>query len=195
MGFESVSAIKLLGLANQQNVPIYIIDSENSQRVDELSISSYDKQDIRNLINAGRKVLVPQSDVQHVNYSGIGYIALDLQTGAGAYMISGGYNGGDTTCDGVSDCVEKLLDLADELLGERGKLAAIGYQVAIKNILKEHPDISDSPDVKFEEWAENILFLCDAADQLHLDFNNTINTIIGQQILYYTMIMLLELVT
>ena len=32
-------------------------------------------------------------------------------------------------------------------------------------ILKDHPDISDSPDVKFEEWAENIFFLFDMADK------------------------------
>jgi hypothetical protein len=194
MDFESVSAIKLLGLANQQNIPIYIIDLANSQRVDELNISSYDKQDIRNLINAGRTVLVPQSEVQHVNYSGIGYMALDLQTGAGAYLISGGYNGGDTTCDGVTDCVDKLLDLADELLGDY-KFYGTGYKVAIRYMLKMYPDISNSPDVKFEEWAENILFLFDTASQLQIDFNGTVNTIIGQQILYYTMIMLLELVT
>ncbi|MEN8265221.1 MAG: transglutaminase domain-containing protein, partial [Nitrospirota bacterium] len=50
MDFESVSAVKLLDLASQQNVPIYIIDSENSQRVDELNISIKDKQDIRNLV-------------------------------------------------------------------------------------------------------------------------------------------------
>jgi hypothetical protein len=194
MGFESVSAIKLLGLANQQNMPIYIIDSENSQRVDELNISSYDKQDIRNLINAGRKVLVPQSEIQYHDYSGIGYISLDLQTGSGAYMISGGYNGGDTTCDGVTDCVEKLLDLADELLGDY-KFYGAGYKVAIRYMLKMYPDISDSPDVKFEEWAENILFLFDTADKLKVDFDDRVNVIIGQQILYYTMIMLLELVT
>ena len=67
----------------------------------------------------------------------------------------------------------------------------IGYKLAISFILEKHPDITDSPDVKFEEWAETILFACNAAEQL--EFDDSVNIILGQQILYYTVIMLLEL--
>ncbi len=186
MGFEAVSAVKFLDLASQQNIPIYIIDSENSQRVDELQIAFEDKQDIRNLINAGRLVLVPQSKIQYFDYTGIGYIAIDMDTGDGAYIISGGLNGGDTSCDTVTDCVDKLLELAEELLGKY-KYVGAGYEIAILNILKTYPDIADDPDVKFIEWAKRILFM------VNPEVEGIMAIIIAQQILYMTNIMLLEL--
>jgi hypothetical protein len=37
---------------------------------------------------------LPQRDLQIGNWTGAGYILQDLQTGAGAYLIEGGYNGG-----------------------------------------------------------------------------------------------------
>ncbi len=187
MGFDAVSAVKFLDLASQQNIPIYIIDSENSQRVDELQISFEDKQDIKNLINAGRLVLVPESNIQYFDYTGIGYIAIDMNTGSGAYLISGGLNGGDT----IRENVEALLELAKDLLGKAGRPVYKIYKTTIENLLANYPDIADDPDVKFKEWTEEVLFVGYFAQRLPL--GGRIKIIIGQQILYSTMIMLSEL--
>ncbi|MDH4027724.1 MAG: transglutaminase-like domain-containing protein [Nitrospirota bacterium] len=185
VGAEAVSTIKLLHLAGQQGIPIYIIDSMNSQRIDELIISLADKQDMRNLVNTGRTVLVPQTTVQYFDYSGIGYAAIDTQTGAGAYMISGGYAGGDT----VRENVDALVKLADELLGKNKRMAE-GYKVAIETILKEYPDITDSPNEKFKEWTEMVLFAGELAKKIKDD---RMRVIFGQQILYSIIVNLLGL--
>ncbi len=185
---DTYCAVKYLDLASKQNVPIYIIDSENSQRVDELEISFEDKQDIKNLINAGRLVLIPKSNIQYFDYTGIGYIAIDMDTGSGVYRISGGLNGGDT----VQENVAALLELAKELLGKKAAVLLEGYEKAIRDILKTYPDIADDPDVKFNEWAQIVLLAGYAAQRLPL--GGRIKVIIGQQILYSTIIMLLELI-
>jgi hypothetical protein len=186
MDFEAVSAVKFLDLASQQNIPIYIIDSENIQRVDELAISSVDKQDIRNFINTGKTILVPQSEIQYLDYSGIGYAAIDAKTGAGAYMITGGYAGGET----VREISEYLLKLGKQLINN--DIVALPYETTILAILNYFPDVADSPVEdfpEFKEWAERILFLVDR----DFEGGGMVMVIIGQQILYNLQIMLIGL--
>lgn len=93
----SVSAMKLLKYANQQGISILTIDSGNiGQLLSTLQISNDVKTEIQNAINAGKKVIVSQSEVQYYDWKGVGYVVLDPTTGAGAYMISGGLAGGGT---------------------------------------------------------------------------------------------------
>jgi len=93
----SVSAMKLLKYANQQGVPIYTIDSTNiGQLLPAIQVSSEIKMEIQNAINAGKKVVISQTELQYYEWSGVGYVVLDTTTGAGAYMISGGLSGGGT---------------------------------------------------------------------------------------------------
>ncbi|MBI5184180.1 MAG: hypothetical protein HZA01_00400 [Nitrospinae bacterium] len=94
----SVSAMKLLKYANQQGISILTIDSGNvGQLLSTLQISSDVKTEIQNSINAGKKVIVSQSEVQYYDWKGVGHVVLDPTTGAGAYMISGGLAGGGTS--------------------------------------------------------------------------------------------------
>lgn len=58
-------------------------------------------------------------------------------------------------------------------------------------LLSEYPDIADNPDVKFKEWTEMVLLVGYVAQRLPL--GGRIKVIMGQQILYNTIIMLLEL--
>ena len=51
--------------------------------------------DIRNSVNAGKKVFISKTNVQYNDWYGVGYIILDPTTGAGAYMISGGLAGAE----------------------------------------------------------------------------------------------------
>ena len=50
--------------------------------------------EIQNAIAAGKEVTVSQGTVTVGGWTGAGYIIVDPQTGAGAYMIEGGANGG-----------------------------------------------------------------------------------------------------
>ena len=44
-------------------------------------------------MNAGKLVTVSRSNIEFQDWNGCGYIILDPETGAGAYMISGGLSG------------------------------------------------------------------------------------------------------
>ncbi|MEW6104614.1 MAG: hypothetical protein AB1630_12515, partial [bacterium] len=63
-------------------------------------------------INTGKIVTIPQREIQYYDWEGIGYTIIDPNTGAGAYMISGGMKGGGAA--DLYDFLEKTL--SDELL-------------------------------------------------------------------------------
>lgn len=92
---EGVSATKILKLANDQGQKIYQIDKNNISVI--LPQLSHDNQvitDIRNAVAAGKVVTTSEKSINFNGWSGSGYIILDPNTGSGAYMISGGLNGG-----------------------------------------------------------------------------------------------------
>lgn len=92
----SVSASRMLKLANQQSIPIYTIDSTNiNALLPQLQVSSEVKSDIQNAVNTGKKVIVSKNNVQYNDWNGVGYIVLDPVKGSGAYLISGGMAGAD----------------------------------------------------------------------------------------------------
>ena len=93
----SVSAARLLRFASQQGVPIYAIDDSNiSAILSQLQVSSEIIDDIRNAVNAGKKVIISKTSVQYETFNSIGYIIIDPTTGAAGFMISSGMAGGLT---------------------------------------------------------------------------------------------------
>lgn len=63
----------------------------------QLQVSSTVKNDIKNAVNQGRIVTIPQTEVTIGEWQGAGYIVLDPDSGSGAYMISGGIAGGSSS--------------------------------------------------------------------------------------------------
>lgn len=106
-----ISAVKALQIANNQGIPIYTINQSNINTViPQLQLDSATKADIQNAVNAGKIVTVSKTDITYNGWIGCGYIIIDPNTGAGAYMISGGLNGGWVT--GLIVLVTALLILA-----------------------------------------------------------------------------------
>jgi len=128
---ESVSAVKIMQIANSLGIPTYQITKDNvSQILPLLQIPSDVKFDIQNSINAGMVVTIPKREITYNNWIGIGYIILDPNTGAGAYMISGGLGGGSTTEDAgwglIQNAFAGLLVIASVLqAGEGVEIAQI----------------------------------------------------------------------
>lgn len=90
--------VKALQIATSQGQKIYTIDKTNISTV--LPLISHDSgtiSDIQNAVAAGKIVTVSQSKVTVNGWTGSGYIILDPTTGAGAYMIGGGADGGVIT--------------------------------------------------------------------------------------------------
>lgn len=97
-----VSAVQLLREANEQAIPIHLVTAANyAQVAPRLQIDSAIVTKIGDAVRAGKQALVPERAPVHGTWSGVGYIIEDPATGAGAYLISGGLNGGsDDPCDG-----------------------------------------------------------------------------------------------
>jgi hypothetical protein len=114
-GFSSVSAVKALQTAAASGIPIQKITGGNiGQLLPTLQVSAEIKTDIQNAVNAGKEVTISQSNVQINDWNGAGYIVKDPTTGAGAYMISGGLAGSDSTSqqDGM-----QIVEINKEPLG------------------------------------------------------------------------------
>ncbi len=92
---EGVSAVKSIQIANDEGIPIYFIDSSNIDTLlPKLEVDQNIAVDIQNAINAGKAAIVPKTNINLNNWTGCGYIIIDLDTGNGAYLLSGGLNGG-----------------------------------------------------------------------------------------------------
>jgi hypothetical protein len=92
---EAISAVKALQKANAAGQRIYHITQANQSTI--LSNIHHDVDtmtEIRNALNAGKEVITHTDAVSVPGWSGAGYIITDPDTGAGAYKIAGGGNGG-----------------------------------------------------------------------------------------------------
>jgi len=185
-GLDAISTVRFMELANSQRLPIYVLGSDNAQRTNELQIALQDKQAIQDALNAGKMVLVPKNNMQYFDYSGIGYHVVDLATGAGAYVISGGFNGGDT----VKENVAALLEMGKELIGQNAIYAP--YITIINNLLQSHPEIDvNSPNPAFKAFTERMLAWGDFAKRVPLGpISESFKLGVAYIILYNTIVML-----
>lgn len=109
-GIDSVSTVKLLQLAKEAGTPVYTINSANVNEIlDSLGQAQSVKDDIRNVVAAGRVVTIPASAITRNEWHGTGYMARNPDTGEGAYIISNGYAGGGTSSSPASGALGLLL--------------------------------------------------------------------------------------
>jgi len=133
---SSVSAVKIIQLANEQGIPVYSINSTNVNEIlPKLQVSGAVKSGIQSAVASGKVVTIPERNIQYYNWTGIGYIVLDPETGAGAYMISGGIAGG-----GTSELFTEFIDGLKELFGGLAKIPFLGKlaETAWGEISKAH---------------------------------------------------------
>ena len=97
---QGISAIKALGLAANAGQKIYTITrtvyTNNPNIVNaSLSTHSYDTQSrVQNALDAGYEVAIHEKPITQNGWTGAGFTVIDPSTGAGAYTIEGGSNGG-----------------------------------------------------------------------------------------------------
>jgi len=92
---QGISAVKALKIANDQGIPIYTINQSNVTTIlPQLQVDDNVKADIQNAVNAGKEVTVSKTNIILNGWTGCGYIITNPNTGAAAYMISGGLCGG-----------------------------------------------------------------------------------------------------
>ncbi len=121
-GEESISTISILAKAQENDIDILNISTLNlDSGLNELHTDETTKQEIIKAVNEGKTVIIPTENTVIGDWHGTGYILLDRATGAGAYMISGGLNGG---------CTKAILGI-EELLATIGSAAAIAGLITI----------------------------------------------------------------
>ena len=95
---QGISAVKALALAASQGQKIYTLNTQNQAQhqtlLAQIAIDAGARQEIQNALVAGKTVTVHASPITQSGWTGSGYIITDPATGAGAYKISGGANGG-----------------------------------------------------------------------------------------------------
>jgi len=92
---DAVSAVQLLLDAVQLSLPMYQINSGNAEAaLPLLQIDLEAKANIVAALNAGKYVLANGQEIEREYWQGSGYIIRDALTGEGAYLITGGLNGG-----------------------------------------------------------------------------------------------------
>jgi hypothetical protein len=123
--------MKAFALANAQGQKIYTITSKNIYSIlPKIQASSLTKGDITSAINAGKTVTVHEREVSVPGWTGTGYMVTDPVNGDGAYMISGGGNGGwlETGISVVLDVISLIKPFAKfspVLTGVLGVLTSI----------------------------------------------------------------------
>lgn len=101
-GVPAVSTIKIFEEANERGVPLYTINQENiHDLLPKLEVGDATRRDIQDAVNANRFVMIPQRNIQYYDWNGIGYLIFEPETGAAAYMISGGIAGGAMSAEEV----------------------------------------------------------------------------------------------
>ncbi len=92
---QGISAVKALVIATQQGQKIWTIDSNNLEvALSQINLSSETEADIRNAVLSGKVATTHDESLNFYGWIGDGYLLIDPETGAGAYMISGGHQGG-----------------------------------------------------------------------------------------------------
>ncbi len=88
---ESISTAKLFQLVNSQPAAeILTIDSANIDTIlPTLEIADNIKEDITNAVNQGLVVKIPEAEITYEDWTGIGYIKENPETGESGWMLSG----------------------------------------------------------------------------------------------------------
>ncbi len=92
---QGISAVKALALASAEGQKIWTITQNNL----DLALSSIElgadvESEIRNAVLAGKTATAHEAQIVYGSWVGSGYLLIDPETGAGAYKIAGGGNGG-----------------------------------------------------------------------------------------------------
>lgn len=135
-GNESVSTVSILNTAREEGIDILLLSSANlDTEIEKLNTDEATKQTVINAVNSGKIVTIPTEDVTMGNWHGTGYIVTNPETGTGAYMISGGLNGGSTTHDVtlayMVDIGFSIWDMAEAIMLINSAIAAIAVGGAV----------------------------------------------------------------
>ena len=126
---EAISAVKAIAIAQSEGQKIYTINKQNAQTaLQKLPIGGEVGSEIRNAVNAGKEVTVHEKSINKHGWKGFGYIVIDPETGAGAYIIEGNGNEGKQ----IDAAIAKALNI-NQLAPDRIKQSIMTYNLGMLN--------------------------------------------------------------
>ena len=126
---EGISAVKAIAIAQSEGQKIYTINKANAQTaLAKLPIGGEVGSEIRNAVNAGKEVTVHEKSINKHGWKGFGYIVIDPETGAGAYIIEGNRNEGKQ----IDAAIAKALNI-NQLAPDRIKQSIMTYNLGMLN--------------------------------------------------------------
>ena len=126
---EGISAVKAIAIAQSEGQKIYTINKQNAQTaLQKLPIGGEVGSEIRNAVNAGKEVTVHEKSINKHGWKGFGYIVIDPETGAGAYIIEGNRNEGKQ----IDAAIAKALNI-NQLASDRIKQSIMTYNLGMLN--------------------------------------------------------------
>lgn len=109
---DSISTAKLLQQAVTGGTITVSIDKTNIDTIlPQLPFDDAVNADIANAVNQGMTVTIPQNEVGYLDWTGIGYVKEDPQTGESGWMLSGQVAGGMTAVAKAQWIQQDLADL------------------------------------------------------------------------------------
>lgn len=109
-----ISTSSVFNIASYLGIRFKTITSANLEKsLAECKISDSTKNDVRNFVNQGYVVTIVPEELQINKWKGTGYTAIDLKTGSGSYMLSGGTAGGSSSNDVKLTTEEKNITVDD----------------------------------------------------------------------------------
>ena len=127
-GVDSISTAKVLELAGSQSasgIQILSIDGSNGETViPSLPFDDAIKGDITDAVNQGFKVKVPSQEMTYKDWTGVGYLKENPNTGEAGYMLSGMIAGGMTAEQWVNEYLADLLGKSDMYMFNKDPLSA-----------------------------------------------------------------------
>ncbi|MEW8288483.1 MAG: hypothetical protein AB2697_21085, partial [Candidatus Thiodiazotropha endolucinida] len=131
---DAISAVKALQKATTAGQRIYHITQANmAEALPNIHHHSDTMAEIKASLNAGKEVITHTDAVSVPGWSGAGYIILDTESGAGAYKITGGKNGG--ILSDISEEIETVSFLLASGNKNLDKLGAFGQ--VINKVIKQ----------------------------------------------------------
>ena len=127
---EGVSAVRALQKAIAMGQRVYHMTPANqADALPHIRQNALTMNEIRSALAVGREVIVHTDPISVPGWQGAGYIIFDPQTGAGAWKIAGGANGGFFTASDMASTVFGLL------FSYKAMLAQVWGATAIAKIL------------------------------------------------------------
>jgi hypothetical protein len=122
---HGISAAKALTLAAAEGQRIYTLTQANMAQLGNILIDQAARAEIQNALHAGKEVTVHAAPLSYYGWQGSGYTVIDPETGAGAWKISGGANGGYLTAEDGANITALMLGIIALLSIQVGLLVLI----------------------------------------------------------------------